>query len=103
MTIPVGGEIGKEVHEVDQHLTFISGVATAEVGGEKKEVYPGIHVVVPAGTEHNFVNSGPTPLILYTVYAPAEHADGAIHKTKEEGDKLEDEGKDEPPKKVRKT
>ena len=54
-------------------------------------------VVVPAGKKHNFVNTGANPLILYTVYGPPEHADGAVHKTKEEADRLEEEGKDEPP------
>ena len=54
-------------------------------------------VVVPAGKKHNFLNTGQNPLILYTVYGPPEHADGAVHKTKEEADRLEEEGKDEPP------
>ena len=54
-------------------------------------------VVVPAGRKHNFINTGPNPLVLYTVYAPAEHADGAIHRTKEEADAMEEAGKDEPP------
>ena len=43
------------------------------------------------------INTGPTPLCLFTVYAPAEHAENTVHKTKEEGDKAEDEGKDEAP------
>ena len=54
-------------------------------------------MVVPAGTQHQFVNTGPTPLILYTIYSPAEHAPQTVHSTKEEGDKEEDEGKDEAP------
>ena len=45
----------------------------------------------------NFTNAGPNPLVLYTVYGPPEHADGAVHKTKEEADRLEEAGKDEPP------
>ena len=53
--------------------------------------------MVPAGKKHNFVNTGPNPLILYTVYGPADHADGAVHKTKEEADAMEEAGKDEPP------
>ena len=53
--------------------------------------------MVPAGTKHNFTNEGPNPLVLYTVYGPPEHADGAVHKTKEEADRLEEAGKDEPP------
>jgi mannose-6-phosphate isomerase-like protein (cupin superfamily) len=97
MTIPPGGEIGEEVHEVDQILTFVSGTAKAKVGGETRNVEQGDLVVVPAGKKHNFVNDGPNPLVLYTVYGPPEHADGAVHKTKEEADRLEEEGKDEPP------
>ena len=98
MTIPVGGEIGEETHpDNDQILTFVSGTGKAIVGGAEKNVVQGDLVVVPAGKKHNFVNTGPNPLILYTVYGPPEHADGAVHKTKEEADRLEEEGKDEPP------
>lgn len=43
------------------------------------------------------INTGPTPLCLFTVYAPAEHAETTVHKTKEEGDELEEAGKDEAP------
>jgi mannose-6-phosphate isomerase-like protein (cupin superfamily) len=98
MTIPPGGEIGEEVHEdVDQILTFVSGTGKAVVSGAEKNVAQGDLVVVPAGKKHNFLNTGPNPLILYTVYGPAEHADGAVHKTKEEADAMEEAGKDEPP------
>ena len=98
MTIPPGGEIGEEVHEgIDQILTFVSGTGEARVAGEKKEVVSGDLVVVPAGTKHNFVNTGPNPLVLYTVYGPPEHADGAVHKTKEEADAAEEAGEDAPP------
>jgi mannose-6-phosphate isomerase-like protein (cupin superfamily) len=98
MTIPAGGEIGAEVHEEnDQILTFVSGVGEATVSGQKRKVAAGDLVVVPAGRKHNFVNTGPNPLVLYTVYGPADHADGAVHRTKEEADAAEESGKDEPP------
>jgi mannose-6-phosphate isomerase-like protein (cupin superfamily) len=98
MTIPPGGEIGEEVHEdIDQILTFVSGIGEARVGGAKKQVAQGDLVVVPAGTKHNFLNTGPNPLVLYTVYGPPEHADGAVHHTKEEADEAEESGQDEPP------
>ncbi|GIE95750.1 cupin domain-containing protein [Paractinoplanes rishiriensis] len=97
MTIPPDGEIGEEVHEVDQILTFVSGVGKAIVSGETRNVAQGDLVVVPAGRKHNFLNTGPNPLVLYTVYGPPEHADGAVHRTKEEADRLEEQGKDEPP------
>jgi mannose-6-phosphate isomerase-like protein (cupin superfamily) len=98
MTIPPGGEIGEEVHEdTDQILTFVSGTGEATVSGQKRAVAQGDLVVVPAWRTHNFVNTGENPLILYTVYGPPEHADGAVHRTKEEADALEEAGKDEPP------
>jgi mannose-6-phosphate isomerase-like protein (cupin superfamily) len=98
MTIPPGGEIGEEVHEdTDQILTFVSGTGEAQVSGQKRQVAQGDLVVVPAGRKHNFINTGPNPLVLYTVYGPPEHADQAVHQTKEEADALEEAGKDEPP------
>ncbi|ROT31710.1 cupin domain-containing protein [Micromonospora sp. HM5-17] len=98
MTIPPGGEIGEEVHEgIDQILTFVSGTGEARVAGERRKVTQGDLVVVPAGTRHNFLNTGPNPLVLYTIYGPPEHADRAVHHTREEAEALEAAGRDEPP------
>src|SRR3954447_6775642 len=98
MTIPPGGEIGEEVHpDTDQLLTFVSGIGEARIAGETKKVQPGDLVAVPAGTKHNFVNAGPNPLVLYTVYGPPEHATDTVHRTKEEADAAEAAGADEPP------
>lgn len=99
MTVPAGGEIGEEVHEdTDQVLSFLSGVGEARVGGSKRKVEAGDLVAVPAGTKHNFVNTGPNPLVLYTVYGPPEHSEGAAYATKEEADAAEESGEDTPPK-----
>jgi len=55
-------------------------------------------VVVPAGTQHQFINTSKTqPLELVTIYSPAEHDPQTVHKTKEEGDEEEESGKDEAP------
>jgi mannose-6-phosphate isomerase-like protein (cupin superfamily) len=98
MTVPPGGEIGEEVHEdIDQILTFVSGTGEAVVDDERRAVAQGDLVVVPAGAKHNFLNTGENPLILYTVYGPPEHADGAVHRTKDEADEAEAAGHDEPP------
>ena len=98
MTIPPGGEIGSEVHaDTDQILTFVSGTGEADVAGQTKPVAQGDLVVVPAGTRHNFRNTGANPLVLYTVYGPPEHADGTVHATREEGEAAEAAGRDEPP------
>ncbi|MFP5219316.1 MAG: cupin domain-containing protein [Actinomycetes bacterium] len=98
MTIPPGGEIGEEVHDDnDQILSFVSGIGKAVISGSTKKVVAGDVVVVPAGTKHNFLNDGPNPLVLYTVYGPPDHADGVVHATKEEADAAEEAGEDEPP------
>lgn len=92
MSIPPGGEIGEEVHtDVDQVLVFVLGEGAAILDGERSLVGPDRLVQVPAGTRHNFVNTGPTDLRLYTVYAPPEHAPGTIHRTKSEADAAEAE------------
>ena len=91
MSIPVGGEIGEEVHErVDQVLVCVEGEAFAVLDGERSTVMPGHLVHVPAGTRHNLVNGGATDLKLYTVYAPPQHAVGTIHHTKAEADASEE-------------
>ncbi|KAH9858851.1 RmlC-like cupin [Lenzites betulinus] len=98
MTVPVGGEIGEETHHVDQHLFFLAGNGQAIEGGTKKtSISPGDLVIVPAGTLHNFINTGATPWVVATVYAPAEHKADTVHDTLEQGEKLEEAGKDEPP------
>lgn len=87
MSIPVGGEIGEEVHdEVDQVLVSVEGEAYAVLDGERSDVHPGHLVHVPAGTRHNLVNAGSVDLKLYTMYAPPQHAVGTVHKTKAEAD-----------------
>jgi mannose-6-phosphate isomerase-like protein (cupin superfamily) len=87
MSIPPGGDIGEEVHEgVDQVLAFIEGTGRAVVAGQESAVAPGRLVHVPAGTRHNFINTGTGALRLYTVYAPPQHAPGTIHRTKAEAE-----------------
>ena len=87
MSIPPAGEIGEEVHEhVDQVLVFVSGEGVAILEGNESAVGPDRLVHVPAGLRHNVVNRGTTPLQLYTVYAPPQHAQGTIHRTKAEAD-----------------
>lgn len=98
MTIPPGGEIGDEVHEdADQILTFVSGAGEARIAGERREIVRSSQIVVPAGTRHNFVNTGQNPLVLYTIYSPPQHADQAVHRTKEAADAAKTAGTDEPP------
>ncbi len=87
MSIPPGGEVGKETHKyTEQTLFFLSGTGEGELDGKKFSIGPGDAVVVVPGTEHNFRNTGTEDLKIYTVYAPPNHIDGRIHKTKAAAD-----------------
>jgi mannose-6-phosphate isomerase-like protein (cupin superfamily) len=91
MTIPSGGEIGEEVHpDTDQTLVFVEGEGAAILAGETSQVHPGSLVFVPAGTKHNFRNTGSAELRLYTIYAPPHHAPGTVHQTKADADAAEE-------------
>lgn len=96
MRIPVGGEIGLEMHpDVDQLLRIESGRGLVKMGCDKeclnyrKTVDSQFAVIVPAGTWHNLINTGNTALTLYSVYAPPQHPYGTVHRTKAESDAAE--------------
>ncbi len=90
MSIPPGSEIGEETHhDVDQVLIFVAGEGEAILNDQHQPVAANSLCFVPAGTKHNFVNTGSGALKLYTVYAPPEHAPGTVHKTKAEADAAE--------------
>ena len=91
MSIEPGDEIGEETHEVDQVLVFTDGEGQAVLDGKKSKVRANSLVLVPAGTLHNFINTGDQPLKLFTIYAPPEEEPGTLHKTKAEADAAEQE------------
>lgn len=86
MALAPSEEIGMEVHaDNDQFFRFESGEGKVVIAGIEYVVKDGDAAVVPAGTEHNVVNTSSTSsLKLYTIYSPAHHPDGTIHKTKAE-------------------
>lgn len=87
MSVPPGGEIGEEVHQhVEQSLFFLSGNGKAMLNGKESKISAGDVVVVTPGTKHNFINTGTENLKVYTVYAPPNHIDGRVHKTKSDAD-----------------
>jgi mannose-6-phosphate isomerase-like protein (cupin superfamily) len=91
MSVNPGDDIGEETHDVDQVLYFVSGSGDAVLNGERSPIKANSLVVVPAGTLHNFINTGNQPLKLFTIYAPPEEEPGTIHKTKAEAEAAEHE------------
>jgi mannose-6-phosphate isomerase-like protein (cupin superfamily) len=89
MSVLPGDDIGLETHDLDQVLVFVSGTGKSLIGGRERQIGAGDVAVVPAGTAHNFINTGSEPLKLFTVYAPPEHAAGTVHRTKAEAERAE--------------
>lgn len=75
-------EIGMEVHQLDQFFRVEEGNGEAILDGVRTDIHEGFAVLVPAGTNHNIINTGSVPLKLYTLYAPPNHRDGVIHRTR---------------------
>ena len=91
MTLKPGEEIGEEVHgDKDQFFRFESGMGEVLINDVSNPVEDGIAVIVPAGAKHNVRNTGGEPLTMYTVYGPADHKDGTVHKTKTQAEKDHD-------------
>lgn len=93
MSINVGEDIGLEVHpNVDQFIRIERGQGLVMMGNSKdnlnfrQRVEDDYAIFIPAGKWHNIINTGRTPLKLYSIYAPPEHPHGTVHKTKQEAE-----------------
>jgi mannose-6-phosphate isomerase-like protein (cupin superfamily) len=84
MNIQPGDEIGMEVHELDQFIRIEQGSAKVILDDVEHEVEDDFAVVIPAGANHNVINTGDNELKLYSIYSPPEHKDGTVHATKAE-------------------
>ena len=84
MTLRPGEDIGQETHdEHDQFIRVEAGRGVALLAGKAHALSDGVAVVIPAGVEHNVINTSADALLrLYTLYSPPEHPDGTIHRTK---------------------
>jgi len=88
MTLPAGEDIGMEIHkDNDQFFRFEWGKGKCIIDGNSYDVEDGSAIVVPAGAEHNVVNTSPSETLhMYTIYAPSHHKDGIIRVTKAEAE-----------------
>lgn len=90
MNLGAGEEIGMEVHpNVDQFLRIEKGTGKAILDGEESALEDGTAVIVPAGTNHNIVNTGTAEMKLYTVYSPPNHKPGTVHPAKADAEAAE--------------
>jgi mannose-6-phosphate isomerase-like protein (cupin superfamily) len=93
MSLKPGEDIGKETHpDIDQFIRVEDGQGKAVIDGQEYELEDGSAIVIPAGAEHNVINTSSIEVLkLYTIYTPPEHPDGTVHKTKAEADAYEEE------------
>jgi mannose-6-phosphate isomerase-like protein (cupin superfamily) len=92
MSLKPKEDIGEEVHELDQFIRVESGEGKSILDGVEHELKDGFALVIPKGTRHNIINtSADKSMKLYTVYAPPNHKDGTIHKTKSDAEADESE------------
>ena len=97
MSLLPNEEIGSEIHaDNDQFFRFESGNGKVIIDGNEYEVSDGVAIIVPAGAEHNVINTSSTEALkMYTLYSPAHHKNGVIHETKEIAEQAEIDGTDE--------
>ena len=81
MSLKPGEDIGLEVHnDTDQFFRIDAGQGKVVIDDNEYEVTDGDAVIVPAGAQHNVINTSESQsLSLYTIYAPAHHKDGTVH------------------------
>jgi mannose-6-phosphate isomerase-like protein (cupin superfamily) len=96
MRLATGEEVGVEMHDhLDQFIRVESGSARVTLGPSATEVEVAHDIaddwaiIIPGGTWHNVINTGIEELKFYSVYAPAEHPDGAVHVTKADAEAAE--------------
>lgn len=90
MSLAAGEDIGEEVHDLDQFIRVEKGTGVSVLDGVEHEISDGTAIVIPQGVRHNIINKGDGPMKLYTLYAPPNHKDGTIHKTKAEAEANEE-------------
>lgn len=88
MSLQPGEEIGLEVHsDRDQFFRIEQGSGEVHIDGNAITVKDGSAVIVPAGAEHNVINTSSDQLLkLYTIYSPPEHKEGTVHATKHDAE-----------------
>lgn len=89
MSLAPSEEIGLETHDADQVLYVAEGDGTATIDGTDRPLEEGAALCVPAGTEHNVINTGDEPMKIITLYAPPQHAPGTVHRTKADAEEAE--------------
>lgn len=86
MSLAPSEEIGEEIHKLDQFFRVEEGSGEAVLEGVRTPIASGFAIIVPAGTNHNIINTGRVSMKLYTLYSPPNHRDGVVHHTRNDAE-----------------
>lgn len=96
MSIKPGEDIGLEIHpDLDQFVRIEEGNGIVKMGNQRdalnfqSNVSADFAFIIPAGKWHNLINTGQTPLKLYSIYAPPQHPFGTVHVTRADAEAAE--------------
>ena len=68
ITLEPGASIGYHQHEKEEDIYYIlNGIATVNINGETRPVYPGEAAYLAAGGSHSIANDGQVPLEFISV------------------------------------
>ncbi len=71
-TVPPGGATIEHLHRTSEEIyLFTKGMGRLRLGDDEGAVRAGDAVVIPPGTRHKLLNTGPEPLVLLCCCAPA--------------------------------
>jgi len=87
MALKPNEEIGAEVHKLDQFFRVEEGTGEAVLDGVRSKISAGFAMLIPAGINHNIINTDSVPMKLYTIYSPPNHRDGVVHHTRADAEK----------------
>lgn len=87
MALKPGESIGAEVHDVDQFFRVEAGTGEVVINERRSPISADSAMIVPAGARHDVINTGKTPLQVYTIYAPPQHRDGVVHHTRADAER----------------
>ena len=83
MALKPGEDIGMETHKThDQFFRIEKGHGEIVIDGTTRKAKSGDAIIVPAGAQHNLINTGNKPMRLYTLYGPPNHVDALLEKRK---------------------
>jgi len=87
VVMSVDTDIGEEVHRgTTQFIRVEKGEGMAIIDGKKHPMSANDSIVIPGGSKHNVINTGDSPLKVYSLYAPPHHPEGTIHRTKKDAE-----------------